>query len=232
MYHTLVFPVVLSLLVTATSLTGCESADAVSAEGPAAEELMFEGNMQIVVEQIGAMAVEPLSDDESHALVWMREEEKLARDVYAALSAQWKRPIFANISRSEQTHMDAVLALLRKYKIPDPVEGKASGVFADETLQNLYTTLVERGLKSEAEALTVGCLIEELDITDLQKHTAVTDNADILLVFRNLTKGSRNHLRAFNRNLIAAGVTYTPQYLSQDAYDAIANSPMERGRAQ
>jgi hypothetical protein len=56
------------------------------------------------------------------------------------------------------------------------------------------------------------------------------DNADILLVYDNLLRGSRNHLRAFMKTLSQQGGGYTPQYLSQTEFDAIVNSPMETGR--
>lgn len=45
-------------------------------------------------------------------LLYLVEEEKLARDVYAALDAVSVSPKFKNISGSEQTHMDAVAVLL------------------------------------------------------------------------------------------------------------------------
>jgi hypothetical protein len=53
-----------------------------------------------------------LSEEEFSALLYMREEEKLARDVYLTLGAHWSLPIFQNIGQSEQAHMDAVKVLL------------------------------------------------------------------------------------------------------------------------
>ena len=53
--------------------------------------------------------------------------------------------IFDNISRSEQTHTDAILQLLTKYNINDPVGVNAIGVFTDPGLQALYTNLVNAG---------------------------------------------------------------------------------------
>jgi hypothetical protein len=46
-------------------------------------------------------------------LLYLVEEEKLARDVYAALDAVSISPKFKNISGAEQTHMDAVGLLLK-----------------------------------------------------------------------------------------------------------------------
>jgi hypothetical protein len=70
----------------------------------------------------------------------------------------------------------------------------------------------------------VGCTIEDYDIHDLNGHIANdVDNTDILQVFNNLRSGSINHIRAFNGKLLAAGITYVPQYLSQAEFDAIVN---------
>jgi hypothetical protein len=172
-----------------------------------------------------------LSDAEVEGLLYMREEEKLARDVYLALYEKWEMPIFQNISGSEATHMEAVKTLIDRYGLADPAEDKAVGVFVDETLQGLYDQLVAEGSQSLAGALRVGAAIEEIDIIDLQEYIENTDQEDILVVYENLTKGSRNHLRSFVSTLSKqTGETYQPQYLDQATYDAIIGSETERGR--
>jgi hypothetical protein len=80
------------------------------------------------------------------------------------------------------------------------------------------------------EALKVGVQIEELDIADITSRLAGIDNADILMVFDNLLRGSRNHLRAYMKVLTLQGGSYTPQYINQTEFDAIVASPMETGR--
>ena len=162
-----------------------------------------------------------LSTEEAAALLYMREEEKLAHDVYVTLYAQWSLPIFRSISQSEQTHADAVKTLLDRYGLSDPASSVV-GVFADPVLQTLYNDLVARGSESLSEALKVGAAIEEIDILDLESRIAKTDKADIQKVFDNLMKGSYNHLRAFVSTLTTqTGETYQPQYLSPDAYQVI-----------
>ncbi len=153
-----------------------------------------------------------LSAAEVEALQYMREEEKLAHDVYVTLYAQWGLPVFQNISQSEQVHTEAVKALLERYGVADPATGTV-GTFNNPELQALYTDLVTRGSQSLAEALKVAVAIEELDILDLQERLAQTDNADIQQVFNNLLQGSNNHLRAFTRTLSnQTGETYQGQY--------------------
>jgi hypothetical protein len=178
---------------------------------------------------VAALPEQTLSDEERSGLVFMREEEKLARDVYSVLFDKWGVQIFSNIAQSEQTHTEAVKTILTKYNIVDPVTDDAVGVFINSDLQKLYTDLTTRGLLSLEDALTVGAIIEDLDIADLQKQIAQTDNDDIKLVYENLMRGSRNHLRSFVSQLISKGVTYTPQYITQSEFGAIITSTQETG---
>lgn len=171
-----------------------------------------------------------LTEDEISGLTFMREEEKLARDVYDALYGYWGLAIFQNIADSEQTHMDSVKVLLDAYGLADPTEGKNLGEFANQDLQDLYNTLVERGSQSISDALKVGAAIEEIDIIDLENHLAETENAAIITVYENLMKGSRNHLRSFVSTLFQqTGENYEPQYLTTDVYQSIVGSGIESG---
>jgi hypothetical protein len=160
----------------------------------------------------------------------MREEEKLARDVYLALADTWGVKVFSNIAVSEATHMEAVGDLLVRYGITDPITTDTRGVFTNPDLQQLYTDLVARGSISAAEAFQVGALIEDLDINDLENLLAETNKADIRIVYENLQKGSRNHLRAFTRQIERGGDTYEPTYISEAEYQSIIESRQERGR--
>ncbi len=179
--------------------------------------------------QINSLPTESLSLDESNSLLFMREEEKLAKDVYIALYQKWGVNIFTNISASEQTHMDAVLVLLTKYSLTDPVGANAVGVFTNATLQNLYNQLMAQGSTTVLDAYKVGATIEDLDIFDLANALSKNDNQDIKLVYDMLTKGSRNHMRSFYKNILNTGSSYAPQYITQAEFDAIINSAMETG---
>ena len=146
-----------------------------------------------------------LSQLEEQELLYLREEEKLARDVYTALFATSGLQIFGNIAQSEQQHMNAVLTLLQNYGLTDPVGSNAAGVFTNADLQSLYDQLVAQGASSQIAALQVGVLIEETDITDLEAAISNTDKTDVIRVYNNLLKGSLNHLSAFTNNLAALG---------------------------
>jgi hypothetical protein len=166
-------------------------------------------------------AGEPLSDAEAQGILYMREEEKVARDVYTTLYEAWGLTVFQNIARSEQIHMDAIKTLIDRYELVDPVADAGVGEFANADLQDLYDELVARGSVSLTEALAVGALIEELDITDLQQRISDATHEDVAWVYENLLNGSRNHLRAFVNVLGRYGETYEPVYMDQATFDEI-----------
>lgn len=172
-----------------------------------------------------------LSKEEIEDLLYMREEEKLARDVYLTLSKVYPIPVFKNIAKSEQQHMDMVGVLIRKYSLEDPVKetGDKVGVFKNPKLQDLYNQLVEKGRKSLVDALQVGATIEDVDIKDLEEAISRTDNEDIKVVYQNLMKGSRNHMRAFVRVLRRFGGDYKPQFISQEEFKRILSTKHETG---
>lgn len=141
-----------------------------------------------------------LSDEQIADLIFMYQEEKVARDVYIKLYEAWGLRVFKNISRAEQTHMNAVQGLLVKYDIPIPVTSEDIGSFVLPELQHLYDTLMEKGLQSKYDALEVGVMIEEKDIEDIAEKM-IGAPSDIYRVYGNLLDGSYNHLAAFNRVL-------------------------------
>lgn len=178
---------------------------------------------------INSYPIESLNSDETTSLIIMREEEKLAHDVYISLYNKWGVNIFSNIASSEQTHTNAVLTLLNKYEIADPVNTNTIGVFSDTSLQSLYNQLLEMGSASQLDALKVGATIEDLDIYDLNNWMTKVDNEDIKYVYEQLNKGSRNHLRSFYSQVISSGGSYSAQYISQSEMDAIIASAKETG---
>ena len=170
-----------------------------------------------------------LTVDEIAHMRYMREEEKLAHDVYLHFSNIWGNPVFGRIAQAEQRHTDAVLALLNAYKVPDPSAHKGLGEFVDPRLADLYRTLINKGEASVLAALMVGGLIEEVDIADLEIATASTQRPDLIQVYTTIHRGSRNHLRAFAKVLEQMGVTYQPQKLSASEVQGIITTPMEGG---
>ncbi len=172
---------------------------------------------------------EGLSEEEVAGLYYLREEEKLAHDVYVALHERWGNKVFSNIAESEAQHTEAVRLRILAHGLVDPAANTPPGVFVNAELQALYASLVRQGQASLIAALEVGCLIEEKDIQDLADRRAqAQDEPDIVKVYDNLLCGSRNHLRAFNQQLVANGGSYTAQVISQAEWNDIASSPQER----
>jgi hypothetical protein len=162
-------------------------------------------------------------------LTFIREEEKLAHDVYVSLGGLWDLQVFSSIPPSESGHMAAIGTLLVAYGIPDPITADVANQFSDPTLQGLDTQLLAKGAVSVDEALQVGALIEEYDLVDIGARRAHSTKPDILAAYDQLMLGSRNHLRGFHSQLVARSQTYAPQFLSQAEYDAIVSSAHEKG---
>lgn len=177
-----------------------------------------------------ALPLQAISAAESESLLFMREEEKLAHDVYLHIDGLWgdQARVFGNIAASEAVHSDAVGQLLARYALTDPGVNVAPGVFQNTLLQELYAQLVAASTPSLVDGLKVGAAIEEIDMLDINKAMSAIDNQDILMVYQNLLKGSRNHLRSFVATLTNQGVSYEPQYMVLADYLAIINAPMER----
>ncbi|NMB82170.1 MAG: DUF2202 domain-containing protein [Ignavibacteria bacterium] len=186
---------------------------------------LIENNRSSFSIDINSFPYEEISDVEKAGLIFMREEEKLARDIYKEMFHLYGAKVFNNIATSEQTHMNSIKLLLDKYSIEDPVLNDVAGNFNDSNLQNIYNELFEKGSVSLIEAMKVGAVIEEIDIVDLQRsiESDEVNNEDILFVYNNLLKGSANHLRSFVRNLNMQGVSYSPQYLDNETYSKILN---------
>ena len=183
----------------------------------------------LFAQEMGKLPKQPLSPQEKEGLLYLREEEKLARDVYFFLGEKFNARAFLNIAESEETHMAYVKVLLDKYGIPDPVGSNSRGVFTNPEFAKLYRELTQQGSVSIGEAFKVGMLIEELDLADLDRVLKETDNTDIRIMYQNLAKGSRNHLRAFSRQIQREAVTYKPVRISPSLYSKILSTPQEGG---
>lgn len=153
-----------------------------------------------------------LTEAEEEHIWLMRQEEKLARDVYLSLYETWGAEIFAHISESEQRHMDAIETLITRYGLVDPVTDDTVGAFADEAFTALYDQFVLDGSGSLEGALNVGVLIEELDIADLETALEEASTLSVRRVFENLLNGSQNHLSTF-KQAIETGIIECPQQL-------------------
>lgn len=146
-----------------------------------------------------------INETEASALLFMREEEKMARDVYAYLYEKYNLPVFRNITKSENAHMTAVLNLMNAFKLTDNSTNNP-GEFTDTRISGFYQQLIEMGNVSVIEALKVGVLIEQTDIADLKTELEAVKNSSVKTVYTNLMAGSNAHLKAFTWNLKIRGI--------------------------
>ena len=167
-----------------------------------------------------------LSNEDTNALLFMLEEEKLARDTYEYLDELFGINQFSNIKLSEQSHMNAVAKLLDQYNVEYTI--LPYGEFENKEMQDLYDQFVEKGQIDAMNALQVGATIEDLDIVDLEEFIEATSNTSMISVFESLQCGSRNHLRSFVGAIENSSETYEPQYLSLEDYNVIIDDTNER----
>jgi len=167
-----------------------------------------------------------LSQEEIDDLLFLREEEKLARDVYLFSFEMYGEALFNSISQSEQQHMDQILFLLNVYQLDDPASLER-GVFTNQALQDLYDGLTEQASISLIDALTVGATIEDVDIKDIEDFESRIENTNILDVYEMLKCGSRDHLRSYVGQLTLKDASYTPQFISYEEYTEIITSDFE-----
>ena len=204
-----------AFLLGAFQLTSCTQSDANSLANDA---------MEINIDEFAAVPVfttdsNGLVQSEMDGLLLMREEEKMAQDVYDSFYSTYGVINFDRISNSEARHTAAILALINHFGMIDPAL-TLPGKFTSTAIQGLYDKLIAMGTSANT-ALSTGAFIEEYDIADLKKLIAETSNTDIITVYSNLLKGSENHLRAFVRTLKIRGIVYTPQILSSSNFNTI-----------
>lgn len=176
-------------------------------------------NLTALNHNLNLNPAENLSQTEINSVLWMREEEKLARDLNESLSENYEPRIFSRMAITEQNHMDAMLLLLEKYELEDPIGSNGTGVFADTELQNMYNDLLANGKTELTEAFLAGAYIQEFAI--LHRKDAINnqvDNLDISTLYENLITASVNHLRAYVRELRLQGTEYVPQLMTPEQY--------------
>lgn len=198
-----VFSVTATVLAGTLVLAGCApqepvALDSQSTTPAAAATIEAESGVDDIV---GEQELGSATEAETVLLLnYLIEEEKLAHDVYTVLYEEYGFQVFANILESETQHQDSVLKLLDAFDVEDP-RSEELGVFNDPELQELFDTLIVKGMLSETDAFEVGVIIEEKDIADITNQLENASDADVIDTLERLRAGSENHLRAFNRQL-------------------------------
>lgn len=214
---------------TPTEQTTTATADTMTETDELTNYEVDQADIVVAAPLIAAIPATALTAAETEDLLFIREEEKLAHDLYVTLYDIWGVQIFNNIAQSEVSHMAAMNTLIERYNLTDPVIDTI-GAFSNPTLQTIYDEWLAEGSMSLLAAMNVGARVEDIDIKDLAEAIARTDNTDIATVYENLLRGSRNHMRAFNRQIVnLTGENYVPEYISVAELEAILSESVERG---
>jgi hypothetical protein len=162
-----------------------------------------------------------LTEDQKYSLAYMWHEEKLAKEIYLELNKLHPAQQLENIAtNSEVKHIATVQEVVAHYDInitnladyevsysQAELDSMPVGVFAVPKIQDLYNTLYDIGSASKQAALEVGCMVEVVDITDLDEFLVTAgDNQYIIDAFTFLRDGSYTHYWAFDSGLKNMGI--------------------------
>lgn len=218
-------------IATATILlTSCstEESSPVSTDKSAVASVLIDQANELDLKSMATIpfvATDSLTPAQIEGILFMREEEKMAHDVYTSFFTTWNLSIFDKIAQSELRHTNKMLDLINYYGLTDPAVA-TPGVFSNQDLQSLYDTLIAQGAVSAEAALQIGALIEEVDILDLKELLLDTTNVNLNHVYGRLMRASEHHLKAFAKVLNNSySIVYVPQIMDQATYDAILASP-------
>ena len=167
-----------------------------------------------------------ISKSDRDAIIYVVQEEKVAHDFYKAMYELHGVISFRSISKSEGLHMDQAKQLIEHFGIEDPNKEyyDTPGSFKNPKFEEMYNSLVRNGTNSIVDALVEAARFEEMDIVDIQRFTASTQDEYLKSTFEKLSGVSENHLKALVKDLFERGVEYTPKYLSAEQYNEIITS--------
>jgi len=173
-----------------------------------------------VIPPISELPSSTLSQDLKDSITYMYNEEGLAYDVYMHIYKIQAVKQLQNIAvNSETKHIEAVNELAIKYDlnmtqypdtdVPYSIEGLGDGNYSVEDIEELYNMLYDKGIRSERDALEVGCMVEVVDIDDLDEYIELAEESnapDVLEVFNFLISGSYKHYWTFHDALVGMGI--------------------------
>ncbi|MGB5964717.1 MAG: DUF2202 domain-containing protein [Sulfurimonadaceae bacterium] len=208
-----ILKVLLPFMTTLALFTGCQSD---SSSDPST--IITEGTGV----DLDGYTPDALSDDQKYALAYMWHEEKLAHDLYLALNEVNATPQLSNIAtNSETTHIQLVEELVEWYDLnitnlgdytinysKDELEAMPRGVFTISAIQDLYDALYAQGSTSKQASLEVGCIVEVVDVDDLNEFIEEADDNQALIdTFTILREGSYSHYWTFDNGLKKLGIS-------------------------
>ena len=164
-----------------------------------------------------------LTDAEVNGILSLREEEKVAYDVYTVMFEKYESKVFKNIAENEKEHMNKIKELIDQFNLTDPIAGTIDqkGVFSNKKMQTMYDEMILGGNYGLLDALRAAARFEETDIVDLRKYLSSASDQSVINVYLNLESGSQDHLRSLVKYIEDEGISYKPSYLSKEDFDKI-----------
>ncbi|NTV17903.1 MAG: DUF2202 domain-containing protein [Bacteroidales bacterium] len=169
-----------------------------------------------------------LTADEIEFIYAVREDEKVARDLYFSFFGTFGLKPFENIGKAEDNHIKATEKLFDYYEIDYPALSE-NGKFENAIRQKLFDSLLLKGTP-ELEAFKVMAMLEESNIVEYGEVLKTIANPNIKIVIENLARASANHFKAAIRQITALGGTYTPALMTQEQYKAVIAIGFEKGK--
>jgi hypothetical protein len=214
----------------ATTATACDGTATCTGQGNATGACV--GACTVATADTTPLA---LGGEAQKALLFQIDEERMARELYTAFGVKWGLQPFANIPKAEARHEAVLRQLATRAGLTAPAA--VAGRFDDAEVQKRYDELLALGNASADSALRTGAYVEEVDIADLNTLIATTDNAALKGSVIALRTASGHHLKAFVSVLASRGITYAPQILKAEDYQALVAAPgagkaMGQGRGQ
>lgn len=171
---------------------------------------------------------DPLTTDEIEFIYAVREDEKLAHNLYIYFVTQYPTARqLANIGNAEINHITTIERVFTYYEIDFPTLGQP-GVFTDENRQAIYTRLTAQG-STLHEAYQVMAALEEENIVIYSKVASELTNPNLQLIINNLAQSSENHFKVLVNQITAWGSIYTPTLLEASQYEEILDSVFQPG---
>jgi hypothetical protein len=168
-----------------------------------------------------------LNATENRYIIYMIEGEKMARDLYYHFSQKYDFAQFEELYKAEQSQLQAIKQLAKKYDIENPAAKKDVGQFKNPEIQQFYDEFLKQGNKNLEEALKASSKAEEVAIQIYLRSIDGAEKADTKFVFEQLNIAAKNHLRLLAETLEEKEVDYKPEHLDQPDYNRIIHSSLE-----
>ena len=212
--------IILSTVVTGVLLAGCNIDNLTQRVDDSNSTNNYNSIMSMKFNLDDYNITTDLVQEMKDSLTYMKDEERLASDLYLNLYNYYKNYSDLEIKQlnniatnTENDQISIIKSLVKRYDLnsSEPQDVNISrGVYENQVIQDLYDKFYAIGQNSQEEALKVGCMVEVTDINDLDKYISLAKESnatDIETAFKALRDGSYHNYWTFDQTLKNLGVT-------------------------